>query len=174
MFARHRQHHAPVKPQMQAHTDEAPVSAEDMHLLCKLIAAVPGEKRKHMAGQHNAADHGADHAQENQPDECRLHDAQGRVAPPRHSLNPSAVQNMVCHKQGEHSHADPLVGCLTHKAIGHQKQHGHRHGRIYGDFYFENWFHVLILCCERAPSSNCPGHQRPHWRRRGNCKCPFR
>ena len=70
MFARHRQNHAPVKPQMQAHTDEAPVSAEDMHLLCKLIATVLGEKRKHMAGQHNAADHGADHAQENRPSEA--------------------------------------------------------------------------------------------------------
>ena len=66
-----------------------------MHLLCKLIAAMPGEKRKHMAGQHNAADHGADHAQENQPCQCCLHDAQGSVAPPRNSLDPSVVQNMV-------------------------------------------------------------------------------
>ena len=100
--------------------------------------------------------------------------AQGRVAPPRHCVDPPAVQNMMCHKQGEHSHTDPLMGCLTHKAIGHQKQHGHRHGRIHGDFYFESWFHVLILCCERAPSSNCLGHQRPHWLRRGSYKCPFR
>ena len=89
-------------------------------------------------------------------------------------LGLSVVQNMVRHGQGKHSHADPLVGCLTHKAIGHQKQHGHRHGRIHGDFYFENWFHVLILCCERSPSSNCQGRQRPHWLRRGSYKCPFR
>ena len=26
---------------------------------------------------------------------------------------------------------------------------GIKTGRIYGDFDFENWFHVLILCCER-------------------------
>ena len=57
MLARHRQHHAPVKSQMQAHTDKAPVGAEDMHLLCKLIAAVLWKKRKYITGQHNAANH---------------------------------------------------------------------------------------------------------------------
>ena len=114
----------------------------------KLIATVLGEKRKHMAGQHNAADHGADHAQENQPCQCRLHDAQGRVAPPRHSLNPSEVQNMVRHGQCEHSHADPLVGCLAHKTVGHQKQQRDGHCGIDCDFYFENRFaqQVHILC----------------------------
>ena len=104
----------------------------------KLIATVLGEKRKHMAGQHNAADHGADHAQENQPCQCRLHDAQRRVAPPRHSLNPSVVQNMVCHEQSEHSHTDPLVGCLAHKTVGHQKQQRDSHCGIDCEFDFLN------------------------------------
>ena len=69
---------------------------------------------------------------------------------------------------------DSLDGLWKMRAEKQQKQHGHRHDRIYGDFYFESWFHVLILCCERSPSSNCPGRQRPHWLRRGSYKCPFR
>ena len=53
-------------------SEQSPEGAENMQLSGQFITAVPGEKRKHMAGQHNAADHGADHAQKNQPCQCCL------------------------------------------------------------------------------------------------------
>ena len=82
----HGQKHIPVHSQMQAHQHKAPKGAENMQLSGQFIATVLGEKRKHMAGQHNAADHGADHAQENQPCQCRLHDAAGACSAPAAQL----------------------------------------------------------------------------------------
>ena len=43
--------------------------------------------------------------------------AQGRIVPFRNSFDPHASQDMLYRKQGEHSHADPLMGCLTHRSL---------------------------------------------------------
>ena len=48
VLAHHRQHHAPVKPQMQAHADKAPVGAEEMRFLRRFIAAVLRQKQKYI------------------------------------------------------------------------------------------------------------------------------
>lgn len=45
---------------------------------------------------------------------------------------------MVCHEQSEHSHTDPLVGCLAHKTVGHQKQQRDSHCGIDCEFDFLN------------------------------------
>lgn len=45
---------------------------------------------------------------------------------------------MVCHEQSEHSHSQPLMCCLAHKTVGHQKQQRDSHCGIDCEFDFLN------------------------------------
>ena len=50
-------------------------------------------------------------------------------------------------------------------------QYQQNHGMIpddYDNFQFQNRFSILILCCGKSPSSDCPGHHRRYWHRHGS------
>ena len=138
MLARHRQHHAPVKSQMQAPTDEAPVGAEDMCFLRRLIAAVLRQKREYIPRQEDTADHRAEHTKENHSDQRCLDYAQRCIFALSDCQQPFPVEYMVRKKQGEHSHSQPFMRRLAHKAVCHQKQQRDSHCGIDCEFDFLN------------------------------------
>ena len=51
---------------------------------------------------------------------------------------PFPVEYMVCHEQSEHSHSQPLMCCLAHKTVGHQKQQRDSHCGIDCELDFLN------------------------------------
>ena len=77
---------------------------------------------KHIAGQQDAADHGACHREKHEQRQHRPEYTDRRIVPPKKAPAPFEIQDMVQDKQQENADAKPFVRRLAYKRIRHQQK----------------------------------------------------
>lgn len=64
MLLHHPNHHIPMHPQMQAHQAKSPISRQHVERPGKAPATFDRQKIQHIPGEDHAADHQAQHTQQ--------------------------------------------------------------------------------------------------------------
>lgn len=102
-------HHAPMETKVQAHKHKASIRRQHMQTSRKGTAAADRQEGQRMAGPNHAADHEAEHGQQNHYNKGALYDPKSGIFAFQQIFNPFVVQNMMQYKQHKHTDADPLV-----------------------------------------------------------------
>lgn len=95
-------------------------------------------KGKHMVGKHHAADHQAQHGQQQKQVKRQQKDTGGREPAAKQVLMPLPVQDVMQDEQKEHPGPGPLVRHFAPELVAHQEQQRQRHQNV--DQYFTDRF----------------------------------